>query len=101
MSDDAVWAEDDDFSRSAYTRYSWEEAARLTTERPGKWLLVSDDAPPSTVSNVNGRLIKTLTDLEEEGWVFTARATDIRTPDADKPYRRRGKVWLKAEVNGM
>ena len=95
---DEVWASDEEFVRIAPNSiYGWTERGRLATTRPGDWLLVDEDAPPTTASNVNAGMIRALRRPEFDDWRFTARASDVKAPDPKRPTRRRGKIWLKAE----
>ena len=101
MSDEPIWASDEDLSRvrtASNERYNWAEKARLAITRPGEWLLVHPDAPTAAASNVTSGRVRALHRPEFAKWRFSTRVTDVRQVDPDKPYTKRARIWLRAEL---
>lgn len=89
-----VWADDSDLTISPVRRYDWTALAEKAMEQPGRWLLVDPDGSPSTASNINNGLLKTIERITERtGVKFRARASDTYS---DTKGIRRSKVWMRA-----
>lgn len=94
-----VWDDSIMHSRPRKRRYDWAGIAHKALEKPGHWLLIDEEGAPSTVGNINQRLLSTITKIgDEKGFTFKARSSETRTiiPDDGTAPRKVAKIWVVA-----
>ena len=94
-----VWDDDMTYSRPRLARYDWEGIARKALERPGNWLLIDEEGAPSTVGNINQRLLKTITKIgDEAGFTFKAKSEGSRwiDPGGGMAPKKVARIWVMA-----